>query len=284
MKCVYILWLLSISLFAPFAGHSQTGNATAIVSEIRDVTLNRTTVLIFPANIKRVDLGSADIVAKTVKLSDGERVLRLKAAKEDFEPASMHVFTDDGKVYPFTVRYAAQLLIDTWDYSRGPSLPEPSVQAGSGRMHDAAVREQAIALLGKPRMMKRPKSVSFGMKLQMQGVYVKDGVIFFQLLVRNSSDIPYYVDFCRFYIRDQKTAKRTSLMESEIQPLYLHYATGAHVLGKKSQRIVVAFDLFTITEKKLFVLELYEKNGDRHLQCRLKGKHLMRAVPLPGKK
>jgi hypothetical protein len=43
---------------------------------------------------------------------------------------------------------------------------------------------------------------------------------------------------------------------------------------------VAAFDKFTISEKKVFMVEFFERNGDRHLQLRLKGKHLLKARPL----
>ena len=70
-----------------------------------EVTFNKTVHLIFPAAIKYVDLGSADILAG--KADGSENVLRVKAALRDFSrETNLAVITDDGSYYTFNVKYA----------------------------------------------------------------------------------------------------------------------------------------------------------------------------------
>ena len=69
-----------------------------------EVTFNKTVHLIFPAAIKYVDLGSADILAG--KADGSENVLRVKAALRDFSrETNLAVITDDGSYYTFNVTY-----------------------------------------------------------------------------------------------------------------------------------------------------------------------------------
>ena len=70
-----------------------------------EVTFNKTTHVIFPAAIRYVDLGSADLLA--AKADGTENVLRVKAALRDFSRESnLSVITEDGAYYTFNVKYA----------------------------------------------------------------------------------------------------------------------------------------------------------------------------------
>ena len=70
-----------------------------------EVTFSKTTHVIFPAAIRYVDLGSADLLA--AKADGTENVLRVKAALRDFSRESnLSVITEDGAYYTFNVKYA----------------------------------------------------------------------------------------------------------------------------------------------------------------------------------
>ena len=66
-----------------------------------EVTFYKTVHIIFPATIKYVDLGSADIIAG--KADGSENVLRVKAALRDFSrETNLAVITEDGSYYTFS--------------------------------------------------------------------------------------------------------------------------------------------------------------------------------------
>ncbi|WP_157305076.1 conjugative transposon protein TraN [Chitinophaga tropicalis] len=280
MKRIFLLVAITIVCSITLNCYGQTNPVKSLASLSLGVSAERTTVLIFPANISRVDIGTPDIVAKTVKVGNTEKVLRLKATRPDVASSSMHVFTDDGKVYPFDLAYTRQLETDTWDFTTMATSPVTETGQISGKMLPAQVRQTATGMCGHVRTMIGLKTKSMGIKLTVEGIYYQDGVLFFHLLVHNRSQIPYQLDFGRYYIRDQRTSKRTTLMEKEIQPQYEHRCKEAALPGGGSMAIVAAFDQFTIADRKQFMIELYEKGGDRHLRCRIKGRHLLRAEPL----
>src|SRR5690348_2642371 len=71
--------------------------------QVLKITTNKTTSLIFPAPVKRGDLGTKDILAQQVK--ENENILFLKAARPRFNETNLNVVTSDGKLYSFTVVY-----------------------------------------------------------------------------------------------------------------------------------------------------------------------------------
>ena len=83
-----------------------------------EVTFSKTVHIIFPAAIRYVDLGSADLLA--AKADGTENVLRVKAALRDFSRESnLAVITEDGAYYTFNVRYADEprkLSIEMTDF------------------------------------------------------------------------------------------------------------------------------------------------------------------------
>lgn len=277
MKRAFLL--LAILIYS-IRSISQPVQPAVIPSDHLEVTCNKTTVLIFPGNIKKVDIGSPDIDARTVKIDDVEKILRVKAAKENAATSSLHVFTDDGRVYSFTVIYTDNPPYETRDLSKEKLAAIPYVLSTAGSMNAATIRDFTEFISNLRPTLVRPRTSNNLVQMYMRGIYYHNGVVFFHFKIRNRSDLPYNIDFTRFYIKDQKRTKRTSIMEKEIKPLYVYYAKGTRVEGWDKESIVVAFDQFTISQKKLFMMELFEKNGDRHLQCPVQGRYILRARPL----
>jgi len=51
-----------------------------------------------------------------------ENVLKVKAARKDFPPTNLHVFTADGRVYAFDVSYSPNPPQTTYDLTKLDSL------------------------------------------------------------------------------------------------------------------------------------------------------------------
>ena len=63
--------------------------------------------------------------------------------------------------------------------------------------------------------------------------------------------------------------KRTAIQETIIEPVRTYnYLTSVN--GKEEESTVFAFKKFTIPDKKQLVVELFEKNGGRHLRFVIK--------------
>ena len=83
-----------------------------------NITLNKTTHLIFPCSIKSVDRGSGEVLAQKAKGVDN--ILLVKAGRENFTETNLSVITTDGKLYSFLL-----------DYTSNPSLLNLSFTEGT---------------------------------------------------------------------------------------------------------------------------------------------------------
>lgn len=220
---------------------------------------NKTTSLIFPMPIKYVDRGSQAVLAQQVK--DVPAVLLVKAGTKGFAETNLSVVTEDGSLYSFRICYDENPA--SWVYQ----LP---VQ---GRETVAAT---AAAIADNPKFIKRIKDKRWGMRAEINGIYIKDDVLYFQLVLTNESAINFDIELLRFFIADKKKGKRTSIQEAELKPLHVTGNSAAVVAGKKST-IVVALEKFTIPDAKFLGVQLLEKNGGRHLNLKVSNDLLMKA-------
>lgn len=105
---------------------------------------------------------------------------------------------------------------------------------------------------------------------QLGSFWVYENTLFYKLKVNNQSNIKYDVDFIRFYVGDLKTAKRSVSQEMELQPSYSYGNQDQTIDGQSSEQYVFALDKFPITKDKALFIEVYERNGGRHLYLKAK--------------
>ncbi|OMP80093.1 hypothetical protein BW716_06265 [[Flexibacter] sp. ATCC 35208] len=271
------------SLFAGQVAFCQPVNTPATIGNYNlEVSTNSTTVLVFPAAIKAVDRGKSLLLAKKV---DGvDNVLKIKAAVDTMNATSLHVFTADGGIYPFIVRYSDVPIRSTINFSEtGAVNKTPPVHFNDSPLTEAAIENISRQLVNQrtERFIRRSKHVG-GMQLILQDCYLHNGILFFLVKVKNGSGIPFPVHFVRGYVRDKHTSRRTSIMDVEKPILYQTINLEDRINSHESVNVVLALSQFTIADQKKFSIELYELNGDRHLFLSLKGKHLLKSLPLPG--
>lgn len=237
------------------------------------ITNDQTSIIIFPTAVKSVDRGSKDILTKTIK--EINNVLKIKASNDSMAPTNLHVFTADGQVYAFNLLYHHNPPVMTLMISADSVNQEakPPVQFTPDQLNDAEILNYSHLISAHHMHFKGPRSKrKGGARLKMIGAYFEGGVLFFKMSIQNSSAIPYRIDFNKTYIRDKTKSRRSSITEKEILPLNTYLATDT--------TMVMAFEQFTIADNKQLVFEVFEKNGDRSLTCRIKGKDILHARKL----
>lgn len=242
-----------------------------------EITYNKTSSVIFPAVIKSVDKGSRDVLAQKAK--GVENVLQLKAARENFPETNLTVITADGTLHQFTVNYSRQPKCLSVDL-----MPEPANVQKEGKPQlifqsdmtesDMERYAKAIVFAKKPRKPVREKQ--YKITLSLNGIYIKDNVIFYHFRISNQSNINYDVDFLHFFIRDQAKVKRTASQEVNVKPEYV-YGNDKSIKGNASQDIVYAMQKFTIPDAKRLVIEMFEKNGGRNISLSIRNKTIVNA-------
>jgi len=119
-------------------------------------------------------------------------------------------------------------------------------------------------------------SKTFDIQYLLKGIYTHNGLLYFHTQIKNSSNVPFDLDFITFKIVDKKVMKRTAIQETVIYPIRaFNYIT--RVDGKSIERTVFAMDKFTIPDDKQLVVELNEKNGGRHQRFVVQNSDIVRA-------
>ena len=250
-----------------------------------EVTFSKTVHIIFPSAIRYVDLGSADLLA--AKADGAENVLRVKAALRDFSKESnLAVITEDGAYYTFNVKYAdepVKLSIEMTDFIHdGEAVNRPN-NAMEIYMRELGSESPLLVKLimksiykNNDREIKHIGSKRFGIQHTLKGIYTHNGLLYFHMQLKNSSNVPFDVDYITFKIIDKKVAKRTAIQEQVIVPLRAHN-NQTTIGGKKTERCVFTLPKFTIPDDKTLIIILNEKEGGRHQSFMVENADLVRA-------
>jgi len=189
----------------------------------------------------------------------------VKAATRAFKETNLSVVTGDGNVYQFTVSYnekPSELVFH---------LP-PSKKASIATYCNSILDNKASMRV----MQVRKENIWF----RVIGIYVKDDVLYYQLEIHNHSPIDYDIDLLKFFIRDKKKGKRTSVQENELVPLYVA-GNKTKIKAYNFSVLVVALDKFTIPDAKFLGLQMMEKNGDRNFNLKVYNNQILKATVLP---
>jgi conjugative transposon TraN protein len=279
VKKISAVWITGIILLTGvFANAQNNVKTTAIIQpQLLEATFSKTVNLIYPYAIKSVNIGSKGLLAQYA--NGVENILQVKAAVQGFSETNLTVITADGKLYSYVVNYSPspKLLNIKIDPLPGVS----SVDARFSLTNDNEARTEDFAqqvALRKP-ILKHVDDDKFDVAMALNGIYIRDHKLYFQISLSNNSAISYDIGQLRFYIRDQKKSKRTASQETELQPEQLTGNTRI-IRGSSSQVIVAALPKFTIPDKKYLVLQLMESNGGRNLELHIKNKLLVKATTI----
>lgn len=245
------------------------------------VTYNKTSHLIFPSAIRYVDLGSEYLIAG--KAEDAENVLRIKASVRDFnEETNFSVITDDGRFYNFNVFYSAAPATLNYDLltmrkasDRGNGNDVLFEELGGNSPSLAGLLMETIYKKNK-RIVKHVGAKSYGIQFLLKGIYVHNGKFYFHTELRNKSNVPFNIDFVNFKVVDKKVAKRTVVQEKPINPLRM-YRPLTEITGNSVEQNVFLLDQFTMTDDKVLVIEIFERNGGRQQTLHVENSDLVHA-------
>lgn len=253
-----------------------------------EVTFDKTVHILFPAEVKYVDLGSNNLLAG--KAAGAENVVRVKAAVRGFQgETNFSVITADGCFYSFNVAYAdepAQLSIEMEDWLR--KNPEGSFANDRMFVKLKELGGETPVLVGKimyniykknVRDLKHIGSKQLGMQALLKGIYVHNDLLYFHTSLRNYTNLSFDIDYIRFIVKDKKMAKRTAMQESVIEPVRT-FNNLVTVDGQATVRNVFVLPKVTIPDDKVLEIEIYERNGGRHQSYRIENTDLVAAKPI----
>lgn len=117
-----------------------------------------------------------------------------------------------------------------------------------------------------------------GIRLELRGIYVLDGLLWFNILVSNTSVFDWHGTPMRFSIRDRHVLRRRARQELPQTPIVRRESL--HVHSDSAVTLVYALSPRLPTKSQFLLLEYSDRTGDRHLVLRLTANQLLHAKKL----
>lgn len=265
----------------------------------------------FPDIIRYLDLGNVDVSAS--KAGVAENMLRIKSKKGGFEgPRSLLVITNDGAYYSFEVVYAKIPKVLTLDVSydqvvptsesstpTGPTPPKgkrpdpftsssdtPASRSGvdgilfreTGKVTPTQIEGTMEQIYRLGRSYINNKGIrEYGMQFGLRGVYIQNGLLYFDIFCRNKTNIPYEVDRVLFKIVDKgRMTNKTLQQEDFLEPLRTHNFRSI-IKGKADTRSIYCLKQFSMTKYDELEIQISELGGRRLLKFTVDYETMLRA-------
>ena len=298
MKRDLIYLILIVAAIAAVKVTAQmTPETPAEIRPLRiEAGFTKTVHILFPSPVTYIDIGSMDIIAG--KADGAENVVRVKAAVRNFAAeTNLTVITEDGGFFTFDVYYAENPVVSTLNLTvqepqpesmKKPAAvgyPQPTAPASEGRVllrevgreKPATIKRMLSDIYRQNRTdVKGIRTKKYGIEVEVLGIYVFNDVIYIHSCISNDTNISFEVDARHFIVADRKLTKRTAQQQSTLEILRV-CNDPAVVRGHQRQRTVFALPKLTISDDKVLLLEIIEKNGARHQTVEIPAEELLEA-------
>lgn len=134
----------------------------------------------------------------------------------------------------------------------------------------------------RPRCYHNRKTEKEGIRLRLNSIFLKDDALFFELEIKNKTQLAYDVESVHFWITDKRQIKATNVQEYQVLPDYQYHKI-SRIPGETSIREVFVFEKMTIPDQRILRIELNEKamgNTGRKLCFEIKNKDILKARKL----
>lgn len=296
---IYLFLIVAAIAAAKVTAQTTPETPAEIHPQHIEAGFTKTVHILFPSPVTYIDIGSMDIIAG--KADGAENVVRVKAAVRNFTAeTNLTVITEDGGFFTFDVHYAENPAVSTLNLTvqepqtkgvKEPTAagdPQPTAPASEGRVllrevgreKPATVKRMLSDIYRQNRTdVKGIRTKKYGIGVEVLGIYVSNDVVYIHTCMYNDTNISFEVDARRFIVADRKLAKRTAQQQTMLEILRV-CNDPAVVRGHQQQRTVFALPKLTISDDKVLLLEIIEKNGARHQTVEIPAGELLDAKML----
>jgi conjugative transposon TraN protein len=264
---------------------SIKGSYPLAVSDVKTVHV------IFPAKIREVDTGTPNILVQITESFDN--VLRVKAINlPEKQETNLTVLTEDGGLYSFLLSYekhpeilninmgnnvqmdhqfSEKMGINT--FLKSNWIEEPINQSL------VEIEQNADLILEKRNFIKNVGIKNQDIVAQLKSIYNAKSIQYFKLDLENNSEIPFKIDFIKLYLKDVEKLNKSALQQEELKMVRIHPVADL-VLAKSNITLVLTTFLKSLAIEKVMEIEIYEKEGGRHLRFQIDSATLSKSKQL----
>ena len=247
-----------------------SGIASAQAPDTLYISTSQVVHLRFASELKYVNLGSRDIVAKIV---DGSKDFVAVKAREPFSSVtSMSCLESNGSMHTFFVayrEYPSRLDVDTRPVSAAPAETDlsfsPQPVPGESRSLSTPIEFEEIVKMKQE--LYHIGTRGYDIEIQCENIFVKDDVLFLLISLKNSSAVSYNLTAPRFSIESKRRTKRGLQYEKAAFPRQ-SYGLGV-IQPDETGKLVFTFDKIALIRGQVFRVYFYENGGSRNLTLTL---------------
>lgn len=282
---VVVIWML---IFCSYCYSYAQNYVNVRISD------GKTTHLIFPTDVKYYDYGSADV---GVEETTEPNIIKVKAAIQNFQNTNLTVMTSDNVFYSFMLEYEYSPKELNYFIKEEQGLKyQKSAESSSGQENSNvevgaskdSIPSELKTDLVQFDLLKKIKTDGFivgtrnsRITLVLKEILVDKDNLYFILDAKNESAINYDVEFIKFFIKPKRQRKQSTIQDIEITPL--NSVNVPKVLVRNPDGLSYfsfALKKLTIADDKKFVVEMWEKNGERSVELEISNKVLLDAKNL----
>lgn len=236
--------------------------------------------LICDEKITDIYVGSDSIIADYAENIDN--IVRCKAISKQFDNTSLTLITASGDVLNYMALYNAKptkmnILIKGVNQNKNEEIQQVA-QFNDNSINEIKLKHYAEKIITLPPTLTNVGVISQNMIFGLYGLYIQDNILMFHVNLANNTNIDYEVDFVKMYITDEKKSKKIAMQEEEITPIFVYNQDEDKLIkGKSSSSSVLFFNRFTIPPKRVLYIEVFERNGGRHIKFKITNKEILGA-------
>lgn len=235
--------------------------------DVYNIVINETNAahIVFPEDILYFRLGNEQVI--NLIQTSAKNVLRIASEHLNLNESNLFCFDIKGNVYNININ-SGNSLSYTYDISNSAKA-------------NVIINEEDIEALCRKAVGLKRSLTGLGMKkngyeFSLNNIFIRKEQLFFVFELKNKTNINLDIDFVKCFLIDEKELKKAALQEIAVDYVYL-YNFSSKVSAKEDHRFVLVFNKFTIPDKKIFKIEIYEKGGGRHINFKLKNNTIINA-------
>jgi hypothetical protein len=279
--------IFSFLLFSHLITQGQGDNKDIHI----DVAIEKSVFLIFTADVRKYTWSDKD----SVNVVKDENKIIINSRADEVADCNMLVETVDGYYYSFLISVKSDLkqvrhiIKPEMSFFKMEKSTYPLAETSEGQkpvktdeLKNVDYKRTCMLIDGMDAENNGIARINKKMTFLLAGIYIKDGVLFFKLLVKNDSNLPFEVDVVNF-ILEQKTAKvkRTAVQAPMPTDILYQYNGDVGTINKGGiYTFIYVLKTFTIEKEKQLFLEFYEKSRARSIRMEIPYKALLKAKQL----
>lgn len=195
----------------------------------------------------------------------------------------MLVINRNGSIFSYIVRYKAQLsklnYFVTLSNSIGNEKPKVAnsvnTEISKKDIDNSTYYYQKFCsyLLEKKQYLGRYTKRSNGIVFKVENIVFDKDELYFVVQIRNHSTLDYDLNFLNLSVETRQKGKMKSLQRLYQEPIFKHNLP-SKIVKNETVRFIYVMPKFSLSNDRRVILELNEKDGERHIEMKISHKYI----------